>query len=347
MNEKPIVCFINEIDKCFDGYSKEIVKNISDQTYSTLEGNYSIYFDVVPETDKQVLLVHTGVDIMYIESLNYLSSNEPKIELRKNLPKGSYYLDASSRDRFYQGMGWQHHKFMAGSAVLFYAINNEKLCELPLSIIHQLITPAAGINWIEYLLKYGYDSSTVVRFTDCNYYALTCMKHILQWDGQDYPSFIKNLGSDSFNFLDMPWDAGIKNIHNLELDWMNFLNTYPDWLTQWSHIKSSITFQFKHIDFYDVNNNIKDWVDDRPNTFINLSNIFAYFASGPFYSVDARLAAETHIIKQLQQDRPDAFVNFQKRADGGFGAKGVPQGWAKDLNIVLPTDLTKLPWHRD
>lgn len=346
MHDDLVICFIDETDRCYDNYSREIVKNISDQTYSTLAGTYPIYFDQIPNTDKQVVLVHTGIDIMYIGAFYYINCKDHIVDLRKHLAKGTAYLDASSEETFLAGMGWQHHKFMSGSAVLFYAYNNESLCDLPLDIIHQLITPAAGLNWIEYLIKYGYDDTTVVKFTDCNYYALNCAKDIVDWDGNDYPNFIKKLGSDSFNFLDMEWNAGIKNVHYLEDDWQDFLSRHPNWLSDWQKIKSTVKFKFKYVNFYDTTNRIEDWVDPRPNTFINLSNIFSYFASGPFYSIRSKLAAETHVIRQLQAYLPDAFVNFQKRADGSFGSKGVPYGLARSLNIVLPEDLHRLPWHR-
>jgi hypothetical protein len=347
MNDNIVICFIDETDQCYSNYAREIVKNISDQTYATLSGKYPIYFNEIPKTDKQVVLVHTGIDIMYVGAFYYVTCNDPVVELRNHLAKGASYLDARTEESFHQGMGWQHHKFMSGAAVLFYAFNNEPMCEVPLNIIHQLVTPAAGLNWVEYLLKYGYDNTTKVRFTDCNYFALNCMKEIKNWDGKDYPSFIRQLGADSFNFLGMDWDIGIKNIHNLDTDWQAFLERNPNWETQWSDIKSKVSFEFKYINFYDITNNVVDWVDDQPNTFVNLSNIFSYFASTPFYSVKTKLAAETHIIKQLQKDRPNVFVNFQSRADGNFGGKGIAFGLAKDLNIVLPDDLTKLPWHRD
>jgi hypothetical protein len=347
MHDNIVICFIDETDKCYNNWSREIVKNISDQTYSTLAGSYPIYFNEIPKTDKQVVLVHTGIDIMYVGAFYYVTCNDPVVELRNHLAKGSSYLDASSEESFNRGMGWQHHKFMSGAAVLFYAYNNETLCNLPLDIIHQLVTPAAGLNWVEYLIKYGYDNTTTVRFTDCNFYALSCMKEIIKWDGQDYPTFIKMLGKNSFNFLDMGWDAGIKNTHYLEEDWQKFLVRNPDWITHWNKIKSTVSFKFKYVNFYDTTNNVTDWVDDRPNTLVNLSNVFSYFAAGPFYSIRAKLAAETHIIQQLQESRPNVVVNFQKRADGSFGSRGIPFGVAKDLNIVLPTELTKLPWHKD
>lgn len=345
MREK-VICFIDETDQCFSNWAREIIKNISDQTHSALASHYPIFFNTIPDTNKQVIVVHTGIDVMYLDPLQHISSDDDVIVLRDNLPKGVFYLDGSNEENFVKGMGWQYHKFMSGTAVLFYATNNEPTQELPIGKIQQLIHPAAGINWIDYLLKYGYDQTTVVRFIDCNYLALSCMKEIVEWDGVDYPAFIKQLGASKFEFLGMPWNIGIKNIHNLDTDWQAFIERHPNWLIEWSKIKQSVKFEFRYVNLYDINNNVVDWIDDTPNTFINFSNVFNYFTAGALCTTTARLIAETHLINQLKEHRPNALVAFSGRISDLFSPNNIKLGLAKDINTV-PYQQTTVPWHKN
>lgn len=345
MREK-VVCFVDDTANCFSGWAREIIKNVSDQTHSSLVGRYPMYYNTIPKTDKQVIVVHTGIDIMDLDPLQYITSNDDVVVLRDNLVKGVFYLDGSNEENFVKGMGWQYHKFMSGTAVLFYAANNEPMQELPLDKIQQLVTPAAGINWIDYLLTYGYGDSTVVRFIDCNYLALSCMNELVQWDGQDYPNFIKQLGASKFEFLGLPWNIGIKNIHNLNTDWSAFLLRHPNWLADWKRIKDTVRFEFKYVNLYDINNKVTDWVDDTPNTFINFSNIFNYFTAGALCSTTARLMAESHLINQLKEHRPDAFVSFSGRISELFVPNNIKIGLAKDINTI-PQQSMKLPWHNN
>ena len=342
-----VICFIDDTDSCFSGWAKEVVKNISDQTYNTVSGNYPIYFNNVPATDKQVILVHTGVDIMYIGALQEITGDEDVIVLKDNLVKGIFYVDGSNEEEFVKAMGWQYEKFMSGTAVLFYATNNEPLESLPLNIIQQLVTPAAGINWLSYLIKYGYDDTTVVRFIDCNFLALSCMKEIIEWNGEDYPTFIRQMGERLFGFLGMPWNEGIKNIHNLDLDWATFLEEHPNWPDDWRKIRETVAFEFRFVNLYDTTTKIENWVDDRPNTFINLSNVFSYFTAGPLCSASSRLVAESYVIRQLKELRPAAIVSFLGRISDIFESNNnIMFGSAKDLNVVQPQKLN-VPWHNN
>lgn len=341
-----VICFIDDTENCFSDWAREIIKNVSDQTYTMVGNRYPVYFNTIPETDKQVIVIHTGIDIMYVDAFTHIDSTDDIVILRDNLVKGIFYLDGSNEEQFVKGMGWQYQKFVAAAAVLFYAINTEEMVKLPLEIIHQMIIPAAGIHWVEYLIKYGYDETTVVKFVDCNFFALSCMREIVEWDGTDYASFLEKLGTDKFSFLGMPWNSRIKNIHNLDHDWNLFLQKYPHWLSEWDKIKNTVKFEFKYVDLYDTNNNVSDWVDNRSNTFINVSNIFNYFGAGPLYSSSSRLVSETNFINQLKQHCPDAFISFAGRISELFSPGTVQLGFVKDINTVSSRTLN-LPWHKN
>lgn len=81
--------------------------------------------------------------------------------------------------------------------------------------------------------------------------------------------------------------------------------------------------------------------DSKLDTLINLSNIFAYEATSPFYSLEYRLNKENAAIVAIKETLPNAVINFSARACTGF----IDAPLFGDIYPVKVQQLDKPTWH--
>jgi hypothetical protein len=83
--------------------------------------------------------------------------------------------------------------------------------------------------------------------------------------------------------------------------------------------------------------------DPNLSTLINLSNIFAYEATAPFYSLEYRLNKENAAITAIKETLPNAVISFSARACTGF----VDAPLVNDVQPIKIQDLNKPSWHNE
>jgi hypothetical protein len=347
-----VVCILDEIDQCIPS-AKQLVKNVSDQTLFKFSEKYFIVvskdlnemLQFARAFFKTAIVVPAGIDVLdagvvdvepsddfQIIDLRDLVGNvvlhkADKIDLAQNI----FYLDGRSEDSFEQGLQWQNKKFSLGHGSFFYPVNNEHVHKLDLPIIHQLVTPAAGLNWVDYLNRYGYDETTVVRFYDYSYLALDCMREVvLKYNGGNYEEFIRRLGKSKFKFIDKEWDYGFASMYSV---------VEPD---NWLKIVNTVRFEFVHINLLEQLD-ITELVKPTPNTFINFSNIFSYYLTSCFYSLQSRIRAEQRILNDLKEY--DCHVGFISRAADVYYQDPIFAGHINEFNVN--TQLRLPTWHED
>jgi hypothetical protein len=81
--------------------------------------------------------------------------------------------------------------------------------------------------------------------------------------------------------------------------------------------------------------------DSNLDTLINLSNIFVYEATTPFYSLEYRLHKENAAIVAVKETLPNAVINFSARACTGF----VDAPLFGNVQPVKLSELNKPSWH--
>ena len=345
-----VVCILDEIDQCIPA-SRQLLKNVSDQTLFKFSEQYVVLeskdidemLQFARTFFKAAIVVPTGIDILDTSAINVdVTDTFQIIDLRErvgnlilhkadkiDLARNIFYLDGRTEATFEQGLEWQNKKFSLGHGAFFYPVNNEPTYDLNLPIIHQLVTPAAGLNWVNYLNKYGYDETTVVRFYDYSYLALDCMREVvLRYNGGDYTEFIKRLGRSKFKFIDKQWDYGFASMYE---------NVEPD---NWINIVNTVRFEFVHINLLETID-IAELVKPVSNTFINFSNIFSYYLTSCFYSLQSRMAAENRILASLKSF--DCHVGFVTRASDVYCQS--PQLVEHISKVMLDSTLTVPTWH--
>lgn len=346
-----VVCIHDQIDQCIPA-SRQLLKNISDQTLFKFSEKYCVVVSKDLEEMltfaraffKVAVVVPTGIDVLDPNVVNIQESESFQIvdlrdqvkevklhTLDKNgLASNVFYLDGSKEDLFEKGLEWQNKKFSLGHGSLFYPVNNEPTHNLTMPVIQQLVTPAAGLNWVDYLNKYGYDKNTVVRFYDYSYLALECMKEVvLRYNGGSYSDFIKKLGKSKFKFINREWDYGFASIYH---------DAEPD---NWLDIVNTVSFDFVHINILE-NIDISYLVDKKPGTFVNFSNIFSYYLTSAFYSLKSRVDAEQRILNSLKDY--DCYVGFITRAGNVYVDNPTLTGHIQDFKI----EKMRLPsWHEN
>jgi len=343
-----LVCVLDQIDQCVPS-SRNLIKNVSDQTLFKLSEKFFIVVSKDLEEMlmfakaffKAAVIVPTGIDILDVSVVDIeltdkfqiinLKDKAKDILLHKankmDLANNIFYVDGSTEEAFEKSLEWQNKKFSLGHGAFFYPVNNEPMHDLQMPKIQQLVTPAAGLNWVNYLNRYGYDENTTVRFYDYSYLALDCMKEVvLHYNGGSYKDFIMKLGRSKFRFIGREWDYGFASMYN---------DNEPE---NWLHIVNTVKFDFVHINVLE-NFDVKSLVDDCPGTFVNFSNIFSYYLTSAFYSLKTRLDAEQRIINDLMSY--DCYVGFVTRAGNVYNKDPQLAGHISKFNNVeklqLPT----------
>ena len=83
--------------------------------------------------------------------------------------------------------------------------------------------------------------------------------------------------------------------------------------------------------------------DPNLATLINLSNIFAYEATAPFYSLEYRLNKENATITTIKEALPNAVISFSARACTGF----VDAPLVNNIQPIEVQHLNKPTWHNE
>lgn len=108
---------------------------------------------------------------------------------------------------------------------------------------------------------------------------------------------------------------------------------------------SNVTYKFVKLDILHQNIDLSSILNlEIKDTFINLSNIFAYEGTMFFSSLEYRLTKENKLLLHIKEILPTAFVYVTMRAAMGF-AKLESTFVASDFKCVEFTELTQPTWH--
>jgi hypothetical protein len=191
-------------------------------------------------------------------------------------------------------------KYSVASQALFYPHNTEKFVAVDFKgPVQQLIIQASGLQWYEYLLYYGYDGNTTVKFVDYNLFALECMSQITSdWNGwQDYMEFVQDYVDSRKGFLSTGGDHMIT---------MTGGKQTVD-ARMWNDMIRKVKFEFHHQDLVlNTSLPVSTWVDNVPSTIIHLSHIFNYDPVAPFVPLKHRIYNERLLLDKLKKHVPDA-----------------------------------------
>ena len=218
------------------------------------------------------------------------------VEFRNN----KLYYYPNYEPAFIPKSSYLYGKYSVASQALFYPYNTEQFVAVDFKgPIQQLVIQASGLQWYEYLLYYGYDENTVVRFVDYNLFALECMNHITtRWSGTtSYIEFVQDYVDSRRSILTTGGDYMITMTgQSQDVD-----------ASMWADIIKKVKFEFHHQDLVlNVELPVSDWVENLPNTIIHLSHIFNYDPVAPFVPLKHRIYNERLLLDKLKKYIPDA-----------------------------------------
>jgi hypothetical protein len=216
--------------------------------------------------------------------------------------------------------------------------------------LSNLVTTCNGLDWVKYLIKYGYTDNTRVRFVDYNLSFLQFTKDMLLWDGKDYIEYLDQIDVSYFGFLNLPKHIfyGVKD--NLNQRWQQFKDE-THWEEHWDRIKSDVSFEFVYHDFLHQEPVGDSWIDSTFNSeqsLINLSHVYNYHSTGIFYSLPYRIEAENQTIKLLKETVPDAMIFFDQRSWKGYYRYDYNSLYTR-ANLLDTVELAQLDlpiWHK-
>jgi hypothetical protein len=214
--------------------------------------------------------------------------------------------------------------------------------------LSNLVTPCNGLDWIKYLLTFGFDNKTRVRFVDYNILFLEFTKNLILWDGKDYIEFLDSFGNEKNSYLGLSNNTWYSSKDENYKKWVEFKESL-NWENAWKEIQNSVSFEFYYKDFLILDFG-KDWIDNTFNdsrTLINLNHVFNYHSTGILYPLKYRICLENSIIQQLQSVVPNAHVYFEHRSWKGFKPYDQNSNFtqAKNLETIDLKDLKITPWH--
>jgi hypothetical protein len=223
---------------------------------------------------------------------------------------------------FIKASTYLYGKNQVAAQTLFYPYNTEQFKKVQFNgPVRQLAIQASGLQFIDYLAAYGYNTDTVVQFVDYNLVALECMYQIVTyWDpSTDYLDFVNKYVASRKHFL--------SSSHK---DWITLTGAVQriDAVT-WRDIMRSVTFKFHHQDLVlNKSLEVKEWLDPVPNTIVHLSHIFNYDPMTPFTPLRHRVYNENLLLTKIKQHSPGAHVVMIDKAADVY--KDVLPSWHMD-----------------
>lgn len=250
------------------------------------------------DTERQYKHKWHGWNILSIAFANNKFVKPFANRFRKN--KRYYY--PNYEPAFLNACTYLYGKNQIATQTLFYPYNTETVVDSQVQgPLKQLIIQASGLQFIDYLVKYGYDKNTVVRFVDFNLFALDCMSAITQgWSGENYMEFINRYVDLRYGFV------GASQKKN----WLTL--TGQEQIIDsniWNDIRQTVKFEFRHEDLVlNKGLEVKEWLDELPNTIVHLSHIFNYDPSSPFVPLRHRIYNENLLLEKIKKHNPLACI---------------------------------------
>lgn len=216
--------------------------------------------------------------------------------------KHKRYYYPNYEPAFLNACAYLYGKNEMAAQALFYPYNTESITKIKSpGPIHQLVIQASGLQFVDYLIKYGYDECTVVRFVDYNLFALDCMNAITgDWIGENYIDFINKHIDNRYEFV------GSSQREN----WVTLTGTEQKIdPVLWNDIRKKVKFEFKHENLV-LNKGLEvhTWLDNVPNTVIHLSHIFNYDPVATFVPLKHRLHSRNILIEKIKKYLPTAEI---------------------------------------
>ena len=341
-----LFCMVDETDLNTPNYIKNIsdwtIQNITIQGYTVLqssnekdlvlkairsESDYAViiksgiepinryyFFDEIKKYAYENDFIVAGEKECYIINLNAVRKeindgnlyNYPFSEL----PKTVYDNLKNYNDVDYY-FPFKRDNFCSSLAV--YPTDNVEINRsLEIEKLDQLVTPASGLNWANYLSHYGYDNTTVVKFYDYSISALEYTKELVKFNGEDYSKFFKEFFNQKFNFLGNKNDLEFCGPDALQHHW-DEINKVCDW----NDIIKNVSFEFYWVDLLDDSEEY-EWITPNKSTIVNASNVFNYIGNNTQHGLYARARLENSFLRKLNNIDDSIIVNFDRRSCDAF-----------------------------
>jgi hypothetical protein len=273
------------------------------RSIENIHDDYTPIWVVYGDTEKQYKHKWHGWNILSVAFANKKLVKPFADRFRKN--KRYYYHNYEPA--FLKASAYLYGKNQVAAQTLFYPYNTESLVELECQKpIKQLVIQASGLQFVEYLSKYGFDENTVVRFVDYNLFALECMAHITStWNGTNYLDFVNQYVKRRSEFL-----------KNCKQEWITLTGSVQEVdLLLWNKIIHTVNFEFSHQDLVlNTGLEVRDWLDLAPSTIIHLSHIFNYDPAAPFTPLRHRIHNENLLIEKIKNYHPTANIIMVDKA---------------------------------
>jgi hypothetical protein len=210
--------------------------------------------------------------------------------------------------------------------------------------VEQYATVGIGFNWIKNLEIVGFTNDTKVIFTDINYNCLMFMKKMVDdWDGKNYADFYwehKPMLPNNPPYIPDTYKDQIAE------QWNKFLETFDDWDSHWSRVKS-LKYNYILID-YTASFNF-NWLDEDKKTLLNLSDLYNHAPFVASSSLKYRISCENNLLQKLKNKDPNIMLITTSRAADGFWKSNSNKRVDTAGNFVY-TDIKELKipeWHAE
>ncbi|MCA9265019.1 MAG: hypothetical protein KDA60_14265 [Planctomycetales bacterium] len=182
--------------------------------------------------------------------------------------------------------------------------------------VSTLYSVAAGFKSNRILQTHGFDDATKVVFFDYSQVALDVKRCLVEeWDGKDFPSFVRYLFErfphpetfyqlwDNKNPDDVEWHD-IERVCERELQRWGGADSFQD---HWSAYRR-LEHQYVCCNLLEDASNLIGCMDDRPGAIIWWSNAFFTMYGNWYYTVAHRKQAYDYWVKQLAERNPGLYL---------------------------------------
>ena len=138
------------------------------------------------------------------------------------------------------------------------------------------------------------------------------------------------------------WMDIIDTVHPVKVVFYDYNQHALDYWQHHAPKIHNVEYDFVRLDLLADDFKPELYLDNIDQTFINLSNIYAYEGTTFLYSLEYRLNKEDTALRAIKEYLPNAFVNFSARAASGLYPAPLH---GRNIGCINLAQLDKPTWH--
>ena len=236
-----------------------------------------------------------------------LDDNQTIHSWDQSLRQSKEYLYAEVRDDAWRNIFYLHEQM---DTQIFF-VGNTEIPDTETNNIGdkdqkftKVVAPSAGISPMLYAKNLRLPPGSTIIIYDISTFALDCMQQLItEWDGTNYTEYMNKMMDSKCSYYSRK-DELFRGQQQLQ-DTQKLLDSMPEWQEWWRDTFSTFNIQYEQTNLMNPNRytSFAKWSANysaKGLTYVHLSNIFHYYPTAVYYSLEQRVIMYNELFAKLK-----------------------------------------------